>query len=72
MRLGGENKITGNQKGTVGKIADTGHGAAQAVDRDSKENAHSPIRSPQEIYEEGRGFPYQSVRSCDLDRFSDK
>ena len=39
---------------------------------DAKTGAHSRTPSRQEMYEDARGFTYQSVRFCDLDRLRDK
>ena len=43
-----------------------------AYELDAKTGAHSRTPSRQEMYEDARGFTYQSVRFCDLDRLRDK
>jgi hypothetical protein len=41
-------------------------------DLDAETVAHSRNPSRQEMHEDARGFTYQSVRFCDLNRLRDK
>jgi hypothetical protein len=59
-------------KGKASKAIDDSRVNAHTVYDDLKSDTNSRITYPQEIYEDARGFTYQSVLYCDLDRFRDK